>query len=95
MRNLTATEARNFNECAERNLKRLDNAIKTLKQTHEQLKSQQDQMLKDDTSALCLRAIDLIGYSDKVQRVVMELNTASSDMEGIGSNFHPQDKAVS
>ena len=46
MSQLNAAALREFNECAERNLKRIDSAIQVLKQQREMLKSQQDQMIK-------------------------------------------------
>ena len=95
MSQLNAAALREFNECAERNLKRIDSAIQVLKQQREMLKSQQDQMIKDDTSAMSLRAIDLIGYSQKLDRVQAELDTASTDMGMVGRAHDPSaDKQV-
>jgi hypothetical protein len=82
MKSLSVAALRDFNQCAERSITRLNSSIQRLKQLKNMIETQRQDMLKDDTSPVGLRAIDLNGYGNQIQRVEEQLHAASLDLIG-------------
>lgn len=83
----TIAEQRDYNTCAERNIKRLDSAITRLKQLKEMIAQQQKALHEDEGNPCGLRYHDLNGYGNSIQGVEELLHTASLDLIGVAVNW--------